>query len=199
MENVWDVPDTEHSDKFYDDLMSTLDCLRAIVADINDRGYNYDENKLEEVAGITSNTVDMYGNGFLPTAFYKVASKRSEEMENGETIWKRIHEKDDDYFAITLASFFSERAREEFLDGYIKLFSHKDAKGELLADKEDREILWEWMNALVESMIQHEHLIREPCSVVEKGKELRSYKIQPEDRDDISTLADLWDIQLNWY
>lgn len=211
--NIWDTLETTHSRTFFQNLMKMSECFRMVVEDIiMDGNDEYDVTALIEIEDTTRATVDMYDTGFLPTSFYLYSALGEtkgtpEEVwtktkkrggSDPSQIWIKVRERDDNFFAGTLASFFTEKAREEFLSGYLDLFDRKNSNGELLVNSEDREILWDWIHTLVKTTIQHEHKVRGPIIIRKNGEEVFTHRIHPEDSERLINYAEIWNVDIFW-
>lgn len=202
--DIWDTPETEHSKKFYKNLMKMAECFRVVVEEIIADGHDeYSVDKLVEIEDTTRAVVDMYDTGFLPTSFYRFSAVDKDDdgndIEGPSVIWAKIKERSDEYFSKTLASFFTEEARAEFIDGYLDLFEKKGPNGDYLIDDDDRDLLWDWIDMLVSNTIAHEHEIRCPIVVCNRdGDEIFTHKKFPEDSERLIDYSEVWKVDISW-
>jgi len=155
-----------------------------------------------EVQDTTRATAEMYGTGFLPTSFYLFSAVPKDQNTPGDVqvseIWQKIHERDDKYFARTLSSFFSPKTQNDVLSGYLDLFDRTDDDGGFLVNTDDRQLLWDWVVALVKCAIKHEHEVRKPVIVESAGKEDYTHERFPDDSQRLIKYADMWDVEIEW-
>jgi hypothetical protein len=76
--------------------------------------------------------------------------------------WDKIKKRDEDFMAQHAFSIFRivpENNVNAFKDAFLK----RDDKGQLIIDKEDRDVIWDYLDAFVKIAIQYVHDRREPA------------------------------------
>lgn len=160
--------------------------IHEIISDLWDQGYKQVDPKLIKLIEAWLNTEPILDimNTFIANSY---------------PFWSQIKKRKEDFFVSNLEKVFEKLPYKDKLGKFSKLFTMTDEFGERILSKEDRDIIWEYMESLVRISIVYIHKGRKPDATIKDGKAQAIYREHFfEDIKQLNRIAKDWGVKLTW-
>lgn len=108
--------------------------------------------------------------------------------------WDKINERDEKFMEENAFAIFRIVPAGN-VNEFRKIFQSKNDKGEYIVGKEDRDIIWDYLETFVRISLRYIHDEREPYSIMVDGKKKFNYHVKYVRDIDLTYHGKKWEIQ----
>jgi len=157
--NVVNIPP---EDRFYKNILILSEILYNGFNELKNLGYT---SLNPSMIDLVMNIISSFDKKYLITAFIK---------KSHEKFWDKIKLRDEEYFIENSHKIFDILPMKN-LDVFKELYLSKDEKGNSIITDDQKDDIWNLLDALVKISIKFVHENRDPQSIVKDGKTLLKY------------------------
>jgi len=172
-----------HEERFSAVLSELCAHTIDVVTYIKDSGYESPNPVLIELAKL-----------FIDNYDFKV--KIEKFIEESNTHWDQILDKNEDFFIHNAGCIFSGKVSMENIDMFSSIFGLKNKKGKNVMDDESRQAFWSYLHSMVKISIKYIHDERSPYKIIENGEIIEDYNYEYVEHIDVKELSRKWKIEL---
>lgn len=161
------MSETPTYQRFYENLTAFFNYMSDVISMlVNQKRITND--KLSDIIKLVNIYLKSFATNDHKIAFIENFIFNSNKAEN-ELCWGKVKSRDVEFFKKNAKSIFPN-INPDYIDLIAKIVTEKDSKGEEYILKDEKEYIWESLDALIRIAIVYSHEKRKPVKNDQSGK-----------------------------